>query len=114
MARTAASWRWRAASKRRSRPANSGEAEPDQRCAAAIWRTSPAEGAAPWALVQTTSGRLAGTGAAGRLIEPLASGAAPQLPELCDTTRGGAPLPWDVISTLWVHTPLPDIVERKE
>ena len=34
-----------------------------------------------------------------------------QFPELCDTTRGLPPSAGDVISTLWLQTPLPDQVD---
>ena len=54
-------------------------------------------------LIHSVSGRWAGAGEVGRLTDqvapPLICGAisGPQLPELCDTTFGAAPLPDDVI-----------------
>src|SRR5579871_4980384 len=51
--------------------------------------------------------------AVGRLTPPVAPPTGPQSPELCETTRGGAPFPDEVISVLRVHTPLPDMVETK-
>ena len=71
-------------------------------------------------LIQSVSGRWAGAGEVGRLTDPVAPplicGAisGPQLPELCDTTFGAAPLPDDVICILRTQTPLPDSVETNE
>ena len=62
------------------------------------------------------SGECVGAGNVGVLITPVEPepGTDPQLPELCDTTRGLPPLAGEVISTLWVQTPLPDHVDTIE
>ena len=60
------------------------------------------------------SGGWVGAGNVGVLITPVEPGADPQLPELCDTTRGLPPLAGEVISTLWVQTPLPDHIDTIE
>jgi hypothetical protein len=60
------------------------------------------------------SGEWVGAGNVGVLITPVDPGVESQLPELCDTTRGLPPLAGEVISTLWVQTPLPDHVDTIE
>jgi len=60
------------------------------------------------------SGGWVGVGIVGVLITPVEPGADLQLPELCDTTRGLPPLAGEVISTLWVQTPLPDHIDTTE
>jgi hypothetical protein len=60
------------------------------------------------------SGECVGAGNVGVLITPVEPGADPQVPELCETTRGLPPLAGAVISTLWVQTPLPDHVDTIE
>jgi hypothetical protein len=60
------------------------------------------------------SGRYVGAGSVGVPITPVEPGADPQLPELCDTTRGLPLLAGVVISMLWVQTPLPDQVDTIE
>ena len=59
------------------------------------------------------SGWCLGAGKMGVLITPEEAGEESQSPELCDTTRG-LPLAAEVISTLWVQTPLPDHVDTIE
>ena len=60
------------------------------------------------------SGECVGAGNVGALITPAEPGADPQLPELRDKTWGLPPLAGEVISTLWVQTPLPDHVDTIE
>jgi len=73
-------------------------------------------------LVHSTSGRFLGGGITGTRTIPgelhpvfvPVFGSGPQLPELCVTTRGGAPLPVEVISALRAQAPLLDSVETYE
>jgi hypothetical protein len=60
------------------------------------------------------SGGWVSVGIVGVLITPVEPGPDPQLPELRDTTRGLPPLAGEVISTLWVQTPLPDHIDTIE
>jgi hypothetical protein len=57
------------------------------------------------------SGRCVGAGVLGAPITGAELGWDPQLPELCDTTRGCPPFAGELISTLWVQTPPPDQVD---
>ena len=60
------------------------------------------------------SGECVGAGDVGVLITPVDPGVEPQLPELCETTFGAAPLPDAVICVLRTQTPLPESVETNE
>ena len=82
----------------------------NQRCQTAS-RTRPGEGVVPCTPVSRMSGRGVGEGIVGVPTVPTDPGADPQFPELCDTTRGLPPSAGDVISTLWLQTPVPDQVD---